>query len=125
MRLFILLFVLFVGCIASLAKRDCGDDSEDCEPGFLHDNTSQDPKDATEQIGIDQGLLDKFRFFSQFAAASYWPGNTNSTGDMLKCSGDSCPKVPAGNCPDVEKGEYMTVSEWKDIAIFDDHGNGS
>ena len=76
----------------------------------------------TEQKGIDQGLLDKLHFFSQFAAAAYWPGNTNSTGDQVKCSGNSCPGVPEGNCPDVEKGEYVTTAEWKDIATFDDHG---
>ena len=122
MRSSVLLFYSCVACIASLTKEDCGDDPTDCDVKSLHINTSQDPQDEREQIGIDQGLLDNLRFFSQFAAASYWPGNTNSTGDLLKCSGDSCPKVPAGNCPDVEKGEYMTISEWKDFAGFDDHG---
>lgn len=122
MRPSLLLFFLFVACSASLTNRDCGDDPEDCDLGFLHVNSCRDPENAEEQIGIDLGLLDSLRFFSQFAAASYWPGNTNSTGDLLKCSGDKCPKVPAGNCPDVEEGEYMTISEWKDIARFDDHG---
>ncbi|CAD6572071.1 MAG: hypothetical protein ASARMPRED_005038 [Alectoria sarmentosa] len=122
MRSSVFLFYSFVACIASLTKQDCGDDPKDCDVKSLPINTSQDPQDETEQIGIDQGLLDNLHFFSQFAAASYWPGNTNSTGDLLKCSGDSCPKVPAGNCPDVEKEKYMTISEWKDFAGFDDHG---
>lgn len=55
-------------------ERDCSHDPEDCDLGFLHVNNSQEPKKATEQIGIDRGLQDKLRFFSQFAAASYWPG---------------------------------------------------
>lgn len=122
MKLSLLLFAWFVACNASLAEQQCGDDPEDCDTGFLYFNSCQNPKNTTEQKGIDQDLLDSLRFFSQLAAASYWPGNNNSTGDLLKCSGDSCSKVPVGNCPDVEKGEYMTVSEWKDVAHFDDHG---
>ena len=122
MRQSLLLLSLLAACSLSLTNLGCRDDPEDCDLGFFHVNTCKHPKNATEQRGIDQGLLDEFRFFSQFAAASYWPGNNNSTGDLLKCSGDSCPKVPAGNCPDVEKREYMTVSEWEDVARFDDHG---
>lgn len=125
MRPSLLLYWSFAACSASLTQRSCGDDPEDCDLKLFHVNTCHDPKNAAEQKGIDQGLLDNLRFFSQFAAAAYWPGNTNSTGDLLKCSGDSCPKVPAGNCPDVEKGEYMTITEWKDVAKFDDHGKDS
>ena len=122
MRPFLLLFGLFVVCGALFQKRGCGDDPEDCDLEFLSINHCVDRKDAAVQNGIDQGLLDRLRFFSQFAAASYWPGNNNSTGDLLKCSGDHCPKVPSGNCPDVEKADYMTISEWKDIQRFDDYG---
>ena len=122
MRPSLLVFSFFVISSASLTNRSCGNDPEDCNWGIGNLNSCKDPKNATEQIGIEQDLLDNLRFFSQFAAASYWPDNNNSTGDFLKCSGDSCPKVPAGNCPDVEKDEYTTVSEWQDMAGFDDHG---
>ena len=122
MKPLLLLFSLFVACTASLSESDCGPDPDDCERGFLTFNSCLNPKNTSEQRGIEQDLLDSLRFFSQFAAAAYWPDNNNSTGDLLKCSGDSCPKIPSGNCPDVEKGEYTTVSEWKDVARFDDHG---
>ena len=123
MRPSLLLFAWFVACYASLADKGCGDDPEDCDTGFRYFNSCRNPKNTSEQKGIDQDLLDNLRFFSQIAAASYWPGNNNSTGDFLKCSGDSCPNVPAGNCPDVEKEEYLTVSEWEDVAEFDGHGD--
>ena len=61
-------------------------------------------KSVIEQVGIDQGLLGDVRFFSQLAAASYWPGNNNSTSDLLKHCCDSYPKVPEGICPEVERG---------------------
>lgn len=40
----------------------------------------------------------------------------------MKCSGDSYPQVPAGNCAAVEKEEYMTMSEWEDVTNFDKNG---
>ena len=122
MRSSLLLFGFFVACNASLKKRDYSHDPEECDLGFLHVNNSQDPKNTTEQIGMNQGLMDSLRFFFQFAAALYWPGNRNWTSALLKCSGDNCPKVPAGNCLDVEAGVYMTISEWHDVARFDGHG---
>lgn len=100
MRSSLLLFSFFVACTGSLRDRDCVKNPKDCDHEILQfDNT----KDTTEQVGMDQDLLENLRFFSQFAAAAYWPGNNNSTGDLLRCSSDSCPKAPAGNCPDVEK----------------------
>ena len=122
MRPFIFLFGIFIACSASLTKRKCNPDPDDCKTGLLQFNTCHVSKNQREKQGIDQDLFDKLRFFSQIAAASYWPGNNNSTGDLLKCSGDSCPNIPEDNCPDVENSEYTTVSEWQDVAQFDDHG---
>ena len=122
MRIALLLFAFLIACASSLVKRGCHDDPEDCKLGLFHVNECTNLENTAEQKGIEQDLLDKLRFFSQIAAASYWPDNNNSTGDLLKCSGASCPKIPAGNCPDVEKGEYKTISEWQDVSKFDDHG---
>ena len=86
----------------------------------LHANACKDAKDAAEQRCINRNRLGNLQFISQFAAASHWPDNNNSTGDLLRCPGDGCPKVQAGNCPHLEKGEYTTVSEWEDMADLSD-----
>lgn len=122
MRLVLLLLAIFIACATSRTERDCGKDPDDCNLALLHVNDCRNPKNVSDHKGVDQEVLDNIRLFSQFAAAAYWPGNNNSTGDLLRCSGPSCPKVPAGNCPDVEKAEYMAISEWEDMAGFDDHG---
>ncbi len=122
MKLLFLLLGIFVACRASFTKRGCEGDPDDCQRGLFQFNTCRNPHNVSEKKGIDQDVLDDLHFFSQFAAAAYWPDNNNSTGDLLKCSGGSCPKIPTGNCPDVEKAEYTTVQEWKDVDKFDDHG---
>lgn len=118
----LLLGIFFIACATSRTERACGKDPDDCNLGFLHVNECRNPKNVSEHKGVEQEVLDNIRLFAQFSAAAYWPGNNNSTGDLLKCSGPTCPKVPEGNCPDVEKAEYTTVSEWQDQAGFDDHG---
>ena len=75
----------------------------------------------TEVEGIDAGLLAQFKLMSEYAAAAYWPGNNNSTGDLISCSGDSCPTVPEGNCPQVEAANATTVVEFEH-GPFDDTG---
>ena len=83
----------------------------------FHANACKDAKDAAEQRCINRNRLGNLQFIPQFAAASHWPDNNNSTGDPLRCPGDGC---QAGNCPDLEKGEYTTVSEWKYMADLHD-----
>ena len=57
-----------------------------------------------DMIDIDADTLANLNLFEQFAAASYCPGNNNSTGDKLTC--------PSGNCPLVEADDVITVYEF-------------
>ena len=70
MRPLFLLFSLFVASGASLIERDCGSDPDDCEHGPMSLNSCKNPKNASEQKGIERDLLDNLRFFSEFAAAA-------------------------------------------------------
>ncbi|KAN0094055.1 alpha/beta-hydrolase [Hyaloscypha variabilis] len=56
------------------------------------------PRDNTTTVGISQSLLDNFRLFANFTAASYCPGNENSTsGSLITCTDNACPLVEADN----------------------------
>jgi hypothetical protein len=49
-------------------------------------------------IGISENLFHNFKLFANFTAASYCPGNENSTTDSpILCSGSICPLVEADN----------------------------
>ena len=72
--------------------------------------------------GISKDLLDDFRLMSQYCAASYWPGNNNSTDTPIQCPGAGCKYIPEGNCPLVEAANATTTVEFKDTPKFDNHG---
>ncbi|KAL8861065.1 MAG: hypothetical protein Q9178_002578 [Gyalolechia marmorata] len=63
---------------------------------------------------ISDNLFHTFQLISQYAAASYCPGNNNSTDTFLTC--------PSGNCPQVEAAAAITLSEFEDTPIFDNTG---
>ena len=58
-----------------------------------------------EKRAIDTATFNNLKFFSQYAAAAYCPGNNNSTGTKITCE--------AGNCPDVQTADTHTVSEFE------------
>lgn len=85
-------------------------------------NRCEDLPTNTETSGIGQQQLDDIGLMAQYAAAAYWPGNNNSTGDFLSCSRSPCDRAPKGNCPDVEAARVTTIAEFKDTPDVDDHG---
>ena len=63
---------------------------------------------------ISNDLFATFKLISQYAAASYCPGNNDSPSTSLTC--------PSGNCPLVESAAATTLSEFEDTKKFDDTG---
>ncbi|KAL6720141.1 hypothetical protein ACLMJK_002062 [Lecanora helva] len=99
-----------------------GDIPGQCRHKFFHWNQCKPERGLTKTEGISKELLDQFRLMSQYAAAAYWPGNNNSTGTPLSCSGPNCHNDPDGNCPLVEQAKASTTDEFQDTPKFDDHG---
>ena len=109
----------------TVISRHCGGPHD--LPGHCHHiwydrNRCKPTPGNTKTQGISQNLLDDFVLMSQYAAAAYWPSNTNSTNTPLSCSENQCRNVPAGNCPLVEQANATTTEEFKDTPHFDDHG---
>jgi hypothetical protein len=69
--------------------------------------------DNTTTVGISQSLLDNFQLFANFTAASYCPGNENSTSDsLITCTDNACPLVAADNVTSLVEfgGSYFPFS---------------
>ena len=75
--------------------------------------------------GISQALFDELQLMVQYAAATYYPSNVNSTGDKLSCSLDHCKDLPKDNCPRVEEANAFTADEFMNTFNGDDNGRSS
>ncbi|TVY45929.1 Mono- and diacylglycerol lipase [Lachnellula occidentalis] len=80
------------------------------------------PRDNTTN-GITEALLDNFKLFANFTAASYCPSNENSTvGSLVSCAESACPLVEADIVTSVVEfgGENdTTVSDIKGYVALD------
>jgi len=56
------------------------------------------------RAAINEGQLTNFKFFAQYAAASYCPNNNNSPNTPVTCASSACPLV--------EGAGATTVAEW-------------
>ncbi|KAI9788784.1 MAG: hypothetical protein M1816_006565 [Peltula sp. TS41687] len=67
-----------------------------------------------EPRDITSDLLSTFKLFSQYAGASYCPGNNDSPNTKITCA--------AGNCPLVEASDTKTASEFENSFQTDTTG---
>ena len=85
------------------------------------DKHEKDPPEI-ETKGISLELFDRLHLMAQYAVATYYPSNVNSTGDLISCSRDRCHDLPKDNCPLVEDAKASTCDEFMDTFNGDDHG---
>ena len=106
-------------CTTSVKERDCGKFPND----ILAYERLQNPQKYIKTQLHSPTSVGQHSFLSLVCSRFTLADNNNSAVDLLQFPGASSVKVLAGNCPVVEKGGYMTVSEWKDLAGLNDHGN--
>ncbi|KAE9368372.1 alpha/beta-hydrolase, partial [Stipitochalara longipes BDJ] len=59
---------------------------------------------------ISQSLLDNFKLFANFTAASYCPNNENSTSEsLITCPNNACPLVEADNVTSLVENDTTTA----------------